>query len=296
MLGEGGVTGQIRHGGRTGTALWWAARDACLSKRRRAVDMARLLVNKGADVNAAGSEPGGNESTPLWLAAKAAFLGVEDVVHLAKLLVARDADVKAVGSDGDGSTSTALWWVAMAVWSHGAPAVELVELAKLLMAKGAEINAAGKLQRGNYVAKESMPLWWAVWAVCDGEPGGLEMTKLLVMAGADVNAVGHHAGWRSPASPSGIAGTPIWLAAQGMRDGKVDAPELARLLISAGARLADDEKEEFQVIIDGVTGGVKRNMHESDIGGEGGEGGLVQDTDSDGDNVRLAQRFPANTP
>jgi len=48
-----------------------------------------------------------------------------------------------------------------------------------------------------------------------------------------------------------------------VRDGKADAPELARLLVSAGARLADDEKEEFHVIIDRVTGaGKRKSMHE----------------------------------
>jgi len=201
MLGEGGLTGQIRHGGRTGTALWWAARDACLSKRRRAVDMARHLINKGADVNAAGSERGGNESAPLSWVAMAVCFGVEDAACLATRLVNISADFNAAATDGDGTTGTVLWWVARAVWSHSAGAVELkeeLELAKLLIAKGAEVTATGKLRDG----KESTPLWFAAWAVRDGEPGGLAMTKLLLTAenGGDViNAVGHHRGHQGKA-------------------------------------------------------------------------------------------------
>ena len=62
--------------------------------------------------------------------------------------------------------------------------------------------------------------------------------------GADVNAVG--------ADEGGIEGTPLRCAAAAVRAGTAGAPKLARLLISAGARLADSEKDVFQGIIDGV--------------------------------------------
>jgi hypothetical protein len=39
-----------------------------------------------------------------------------------------------------------------------------------------------------------------------------------------------------------------------VRDGKAGAPLLARLLSSAGAQLAESERNKFQAIIDGVKG------------------------------------------
>lgn len=60
---------------------------------RGGLALAKVLVEKGADVDAVGSDEGGdhnapNEScTPLWLAARATFEGEEDGPELATLLV-----------------------------------------------------------------------------------------------------------------------------------------------------------------------------------------------------------------
>jgi hypothetical protein len=42
------------------------------------------------------------------------------------------------------------------------------------------------------------------------------------------------------------------MAAEAVRGGKAGAPDLARLLSSAGAHLAHSENGEFQPIVDGV--------------------------------------------
>ena len=98
------------------------------------VDLARLLIEKGADVNAVGKE-GGKEGTPLWYAARAVRAGEAGGVDLAKLLIENGADVNAVGKDSDGHVSTPLWWAARAVLAGKAGGAEL---ARLLIEKGAE--------------------------------------------------------------------------------------------------------------------------------------------------------------
>ena len=125
MLGAGGVGEEITVGGRTGTPLWWAARACKVShtsydtQKARAVELATLLVEKGADVKAVGSDRAGNETTPLWWAARAVRDGRADAVELnmdmegaaelATLLVEKGADVNAVGTLGNVYYSTQLW-------------------------------------------------------------------------------------------------------------------------------------------------------------------------------------------
>jgi len=65
--------------------------------RAGAAELATLLVNKGAAVNAVVTDIAGNASTPLWWAARAVRDGEAGGPELALLLVERGADVNAVG-------------------------------------------------------------------------------------------------------------------------------------------------------------------------------------------------------
>jgi len=145
-------------------------------------------------------------------------------------------------------------------------------LATVLVAKGADVNSVG-----NYGGNRSTPLWWASRAVCNGAAEALELATLLVANGAGVNAVGAErarllergadvdaVGKWSTRSGS-ASGTPLRWAAEAVRDGAAGGTELAILLSSAGASLAESEKEEFQGIIDGVTG-KRKSMHDEGPG------------------------------
>jgi hypothetical protein len=63
----------------SGSPLWWAASAVC-NGNAGGLDMARLLIEKGADVNAVGKVDGGDVVTPhvvtpLWWAARAVRRG-----------------------------------------------------------------------------------------------------------------------------------------------------------------------------------------------------------------------------
>ena len=121
-----------------------------------ALELAQLLIEKGADVNAVGADANGNESTPLWWAAKKTNCGRNSVLQLAMLLIEKGADVDAVGADKDGNKSTPLWWAARQLYQIGAP------LATLLLDKGADVNAVGAtVGSGTPSNQECTPLWWA---------------------------------------------------------------------------------------------------------------------------------------
>ena len=263
MLGAGGATRQaITVGGRTGTPLWWATRAAVVGDEGRcggggdynifpqqeqvagAVKLAKLLVEKGARVNAVGADEDGHESTPLWWAVLGA-LNQRGALQLPTLLVEHGANVNAVGSAANGQfpTATPLWIAVFKYtmveenWEAG------FDMVKLLVEKDARVNyvaaAEGRSASETY---KCAPLWLAAKAVYDGRARAVEMATLLVHKGADANKVGE---WgREDES------TPLRRAAEAVRDGKAGGPELARLLISAGARLADDEKDAFQGFID----------------------------------------------
>ena len=84
------------------------------------LELATLLVEKGAVVNAFVVTEGTVNTTPLWLAARAVAQGVAGAAELATLLVEMRAKVNAVGTDEDGFSSTPLWWAARAV-QRGTP-------------------------------------------------------------------------------------------------------------------------------------------------------------------------------
>jgi hypothetical protein len=160
MLGAGGLDAEIDVGGHTGTPLWWAARRVldCTSTSAQtagAVELATLLVQKGADVNAVGTEANGTDSTPLCWLALAVSDGRAGAAALARLLVEQGANVNAVGTCRDGEDEcAALWWAARAVCDLRAGGLEL---ATLLVEKGADVKVVGTYGDG----KESTPLWWA---------------------------------------------------------------------------------------------------------------------------------------
>jgi hypothetical protein len=190
------------------------------------VELAKLVVEKGANVNAVGTD-NGHESTPLWFAARAMTDDTEGAVALATLLVEKGADVRAVGADDDGYESTPLWWAASAVsceWQDAEEAEGAAELAKLLVRKGADVNAFGAHNNG-----KSTPLWRAAFAVSDGRGCALQLATLLVEQGADINAVGSRGGI--------TAATPLWLAAyEYMIDDACEGGfDMAKLLVEKGA-------------------------------------------------------------
>jgi len=125
--------------------------DECRPLSTGAADLVRLLVDNGADVNAIGTEAGGDVCSPLWWAAMAVHCGEVGGLELATLLVNKGAAVNAVGTDGEGNASTPLSWGK----SGG------LELAKLLVEKGADVNAVGTTDRAG---EECTSLWLAAMA------------------------------------------------------------------------------------------------------------------------------------
>jgi len=132
------------------TPLMWAASFGH-------VEIAKLLIDKGANVNAisASSDKSGGQETPLMIAA------LRGNTEIAKLLIEKGADVQAKNSEG---------WTPF-IW---AASFNQVETAKLLLEKGAEID--GKSSDG------ITPLWRAA------SFGHNEIIKFLIANGADVNA------------------------------------------------------------------------------------------------------------
>jgi ankyrin repeat protein len=182
--------------------------------------LAKLLVEKGADVNAVGKDERGYPSTPLWWAAMAVDGGKEGGLALTQLLVEKGADVNAVGRDDDGDQITPLCWAAGAVYNCREGGLAL---AQLLVEKGAHVNAVGEAGDGN----QSIPLWWAAQAVCGSREGGLALAQLLVEKGAHVNAA-----WKDG---RGNPSTPLWWAARAVNDGEEGGLALAQLLVEKGA-------------------------------------------------------------
>jgi ankyrin repeat protein len=125
------------------TPLHWASREGHL-------EVAQLLLDKGADVKATNSNCGG---TPLHLASR------EGHLEVAQLLLDEGADVKAADSDGRPPL-------------HWASRNRHLEVAKLLLDKGADVEVAD--------SNEMTLLFWA------SHYSDLKMTQLLLDKGADV--------------------------------------------------------------------------------------------------------------
>jgi len=233
----------------------------------------------GADVAVTGTDAGGNASSPLWWAARGASRGEAGALAMATLLVERGAAVDAIGVAGDesargrnsddmdddddvqyddseddddddddddeddgekddrGFQCTPLWWLAGAACAReDAGGLAALELVKLLLARGADVNAAASCG-----GKSRTPLSWAAGAV----RGSIQCVARAAAAGGRK---------REDQYTFGPDGRLVIVPVRPIGDIVGRSSELVLLLLSAGARLADanDEKEQFQPIIDGV--------------------------------------------
>jgi ankyrin repeat protein len=142
------------------TALMFAAQQ---SNGTSSLDTVKLLLDRGADINAADR----NGYTALMIAAQES--NGTSSLDTVKLLLDRGADINAANSNGD----TALMFAAQQ--SNGTSSLDTV---KLLLDRGADINAANS--NGNtalmIAAQES------------NGTSSLDTVKLLLDRGADINA------------------------------------------------------------------------------------------------------------
>ena len=230
----GGVEITITKGVHSGTPLLWAL-VAMLQGKEGGVELAKLLVENGTDVNAVmkahGTCPetlesisipgvpfdGVQEVTPLLLALVAVSEGTEGSVELAQLLLKTGADANPV-MKGEGVELTPLGMALMMIFAGDGGSMELV---KLLVENGADVSAIIKVE-----GVEITILGMASGAVCEGREGGVELMKLLVANGADVNAV---------MKVEGVDLTPLGMALEAVFDGKEGGVKLARLLVESGA-------------------------------------------------------------
>jgi|AntAceMinimDraft_5_1070358.scaffolds.fasta_scaffold04614_6 ankyrin repeat protein len=230
----GGVEITITKGVHSGTPLLWAL-VAMLQGKEGGVELAKLLVENGTDVNAVmkahGTCPetlesisipgvpfdGVQEVTPLLLALVAVSEGTEGSVELAQLLLKTGADANPV-MKGEGVELTPLGMALMMIFAGDGGSMELV---KLLVENGADVSAIIKVE-----GVEITILGMASGAVCEGREGGVELMKLLVANGADVNAV---------MKVEGVDLTPLGMALEAVFDGKEGGVKLAKLLVENGA-------------------------------------------------------------
>jgi len=122
-----------------------------LTSRKGHVDVARMLVERGADVSAQAQDG----RTPLHWASEWGH------VDVARMLVERGADVSAQAQDG----RTPLHWALE--WGH-------VDVARMLVERGADVSAQKK--------DGTTPLHWASLS------GHVDVARMLVERGADVSA------------------------------------------------------------------------------------------------------------
>jgi ankyrin repeat protein len=205
--------------------------DACDAIYVNAVDMVKLLLNAGAEVNAADE----NRRTPLFVASRWCN---SDVV---KLLLRAGANVNAADFDGEtplqhacannhdanGDTVKLLLGAGAKV-DGGSAAPRLLfpvcgygrgDLLRLLVEAGANVNAADS---AGYT-----PLWVAA------KNGNAGTVKMLLEAGANVNPapgpfVGRPGKWEDDYY-SDHCSTPLWVAAERGH------AEVVKLLLEAGA-------------------------------------------------------------
>lgn len=168
-------------GGVSGTPLWLA----CLAARNGApgaIELARAMVDKGADPSIPGTQGvAGDETTPLWWAAAAVEAGTAGAVDLARRIVDAGVDVDAEGTY-DVVRGPPLLWAAVAV-RNGEEANGLA-LAEVLLSADADPNL-----RGSYgpTAVGVTPLMLAAQAA--PENGGcVRLCAALLEAGATMEA------------------------------------------------------------------------------------------------------------
>lgn len=137
----------------------------------RNYNMAKLLIENGADVNAKNDKrENSSNMTPL---SKSIY---EDELEIAKYLIHNGADVTEKDSDG----LTPLHWVCNKSkdYKNNNKNIEIYEFAKMLIENGADVNAEDEY------FKET-PLHWATSK--SDISYMYNITKLLIENGADVN-------------------------------------------------------------------------------------------------------------
>ena len=139
---------------RSGSPLWMAAHAVYDEDKAGGVELTKLLIEKGADVNAVGKYRG-MECTPLWWGLRAVWDGHAKGVELAKLLVDKGADVNAIGKTYGDPECTPLCLLADAVKSScdGAP-----DLARLLVSRGAHLLPSERAEWQSFVDSTSRTL------------------------------------------------------------------------------------------------------------------------------------------
>lgn len=135
-----------------------------IAVKRQNLEMAKLLIDRGADVRAGSGDYG----TPLHLAVMGRGPEEEANVEIAELLIARGADLEALGPIPR--------WTPL----HQAAAWGRVEMAELLIKRGANVNSRPRDPGGQ------TPLHTAVMV-----KRSLPMASLLVDHGADLRARDH---------------------------------------------------------------------------------------------------------
>ena len=192
-----------------------------LTSRKGHVGVARMLVERGADVSARDKD----ERTPLHSASSRGH------VDVARMLVEHGADVSAQAKYG----RTPLHWAL----SRGH-----MDVARMLVERGADVSAQDKYGR--------TPLYWAL------SRGHVDVARMLVERGADVSAQAEHG--RTPlywASVNGHVDVARMLVERGadvsaqakdgwtplhwaLRDGHVG---VARMLVERGADVSAQAKD-----------------------------------------------------
>jgi ankyrin repeat protein len=128
------------------------------------VEIVRLLLDRGADLEAAGGNIG---EKPLHRVSYGEYRSQEDGVHVAQLLLDRGADVNTRRDDHQTSL-------------HIASNYGNVEIVRLLLDRGADLEAAG----GNMGEK---PLHRVSYGEYRSQEDGVRVAQLLLDRGTDVN-------------------------------------------------------------------------------------------------------------
>mmetsp|Transcript_10961 Transcript_10961/g.17580 ORF Transcript_10961/g.17580 Transcript_10961/m.17580 type:complete len:602 (-) Transcript_10961:185-1990(-) len=231
----------------------WLAALMTADGEEHGLDLSTLVVEI-AEVNTVGIDRFGNESTPLWMAARAVRAGQIRGYELSEFLLRKGAKPSEVGEHEYGGTCTPLWFAAQAV-RYGVQ--NGLELAKLLVENGAEVDAIGEDQYGN----RSTPVWFAARAVDDGKTEGLELAKLLIEKSvtdvaslqdstedniAFLCSVGQCVSVNADGKDvHGKRGSPLWFATRAMIREQVNGPALVQLLRNHGACIPATETRPF---------------------------------------------------